>query len=390
MDDEPKTILVVDDEEVIRDICLRSLTSCGYHVELAENGIRALECLRETPVDVVFSDFKMPIMHGIELLECIKRDHPHIVVAIMTAFATIDIAIHAMKNGASDFILKPVKPEQIRIVAEKCFEKIKLNEENSELKVANQKLIDLQNMKNKFIAITSHELRTPVSHLKGFLGILTDEGFRSQLSEQEEIQCRQVIAEAIGDLEEMVTNMHNIINIESGKHDLRKEIFDIDGLLKQCVAAYQLIAKKRSQVLRFESPDPNLMVKADRGKLKGVFNELIQNAVKFTPDLGKIDVSVDVEGDYVRVCVQDSGVGIPETEYGKIFEKFYEVQNSNYHSTGKDKFLGGGLGLGLPSARTIVDAHGGGIKVKSKDKEGTQFLVYLPLASQPEPVAEAE
>ena len=108
-----------------------------------------------------------------------------------------------MKKGAYDFILKPIKPDQIRHVAEKCFEKIQLGEENKALQTANTKLLELEKMKDKFIAITSHELRTPVSHLKGYLGILDDELYH-QLSADEKRQCLNVMFDAIKDLEEIV------------------------------------------------------------------------------------------------------------------------------------------------------------------------------------------
>jgi two-component system response regulator HydG len=168
MSETKKRILVVDDEEVIRSICFRSLEPKGFHVELAENGLHALEFMRAGTFDIVFTDFKMPLMDGIELLESLKRDYPFAEVIIMTAYATIESAINAMKIGAYDFILKPIKPDQIRLVAAKCLEKIALNEENKALRLANQQLSELQSMKDKFIAITSHELRTPVSHLKGY------------------------------------------------------------------------------------------------------------------------------------------------------------------------------------------------------------------------------
>ncbi len=375
-----RNVLVVDDEKVIRDVCMRSLQSKNFEVEVAENGIKAMEWLRSKHFDIVFSDFKMPIMDGIELLETVKRDHPHVEVIIMTAFATIESAILAMKNGAYDFILKPVKPDQIRLVAEKCFEKIELGAENKALRLANEKLTELQNMKNKFIAVTSHELRTPVSHLKGYLGILNDDYYH-QLSETEKNQCMTVILEAISDLEDIVTSMHTLIHMEDGGPRLKQEQLDLNELLQQSVHSYQLIAKKRRQHLKLADSDENLPVVVDRSQIKGILNELIQNAIKFTPDGGNVEVSASSDGEFCVVRVKDDGIGIHPSEQGKIFEKFYEIQNSNYHSSSKEAFLGGGLGLGLPSVRAIAEAHGGGVKVVSETKKGSEFRVYLPLQS---------
>ncbi len=378
MTDVKKNILVVDDEEVIRNICLRSLEKKGYNVGLAENGINALDCIREGTYEIVFTDIKMPMMDGMELLETIKRDFPHLEVVIMTAFATIESAINAMRKGAYDFILKPIKPDQIRVVADKCLEKVQLGKENKALRVANQKLVDLQEMKDKFMAITSHELRTPVSHLKGYLNIINDEYFR-QLSDAERDQCMQIILNAVSDLEEIVTNMHKLSDSENGKLNLNSELVEINGLIKQVVEDYKLITKKREQLLKFKSATNGLSVYVDQSQIKSVLRELLQNAIKFTQDGGEIKVSTEIEGEYCVVSVRDNGIGIEPSEQGKIFEKFYEIQDSNYHSSSKDKFMGGGLGIGLNSVRAIVEAHGGGVKVKSEKNKGSEFLVYLPL-----------
>jgi signal transduction histidine kinase len=122
-----------------------------------------------------------------------------------------------------------------------------------------------------------------------------------------------------------------------------------------------------------------MRILGDKTQIKGVVRELLQNAIKFTPDGGRVTVTTKVENDYAAVIVNDSGIGIAPGEQGKIFEKFYEIQDSNYHSSSKNAFMGGGLGLGLTAVRAVIEAHGGGVKLKSTKGQGSEFLVFLPL-----------
>lgn len=371
-------VLVVDDEQVVRHVCQLSLEKVGFTVELAEHGMQALERLHAgNDFDIVVTDLKMPALGGMDLLKAIKRDYPHIEVIIMTGFATIESAIEAMKHGAYDFILKPLKADQIRLAVNKCNEKIRLSQENLALRQANAKLRELQVMKEKFIAITSHELRTPVSHLKGYLTILTDKYFEA-LSERERKDCLKVIHNAVFDLEQIVTNMFDILRLEHNTEFLKKETINLNDIIGQVVQEFQLVARVRHLQLSVQKFLKDHEVYADRIKVKGMIAELAQNAVKYTPDGGRIDFSIQEDGSFYLINVQDSGVGIAESELGKIFEKFYEVQNTDYHSTSKMNFMGGGLGLGLSLARAIAEAHGGGIRVSSELNKGSLFQILLP------------
>lgn len=164
------SILVIDDEESILKICKYVLEKAGYEVRTATSGFLGLEILQAVPkIDIVLTDLKMPNMNGHKVLQAVKRDWPHVEVIIMTGFATIEHAIDAMKAGAADFILKPLSGEQIRIAVDKCIEKIRLSRENKELRLAYEKLQEVKEMEEKFLAITSHELRTPSATLKVIL-----------------------------------------------------------------------------------------------------------------------------------------------------------------------------------------------------------------------------
>lgn len=371
-------VLIVDDEKVIRHVCRLSLEKAGYAVELAENGLQALELLHQDgDFDIILTDLKMPGLDGMNLLKTVKRDHAHIEVIIMTGFATIESAIETMRLGAYDFILKPLKSDQIRMVVNKCSERIRLSQENLTLREANARLKELQEMKEKFIAITSHELRTPVSHLKGYLNIITDHSFE-KLSGRDKKDCLRVIQNAVNDLEQIVTNMFDTLRVEHDTDFLKKEILSLNDLVGEVVDEFQLAGRKRHLQISAQKLFKDYQVYADRVKVKGIIAELAQNALKYTPDGGRIEVSLGEEGNFCLINVQDSGVGIAESELGKIFEKFYEVQNTDYHSTSKISFMGGGLGLGLSLAQAIAVAHGGGIRASSELNKGSLFQILLP------------
>jgi signal transduction histidine kinase len=372
-------ILVVDDEPVVRHVCQLSLASDDYDIFVTENGMRAMEKLRsEAEIAIVLTDLKMPGMSGMELLQAIKRDFAHIEVIMMTGFATIENAVEAMKLGAHDFLLKPLKAEQIRLVVDKCREKITLNRENRALKDANEKLRELQMVKDKFIAITSHELRTPVSHLRGYLSILNEDYFHT-LAPEEKSDCMRVINAAVLDLEQIVTDMSDLLALEQDALAIKRESTDLNELLQQIAQEFKLAAHARRQNLSWH-PSPQINAAyVDRLKIKVMVSELMQNAIKFTPDGGCIDLSLQQEGEFGVISVRDTGVGIAPEDLGRIFEKFYEVQSSDHHSSSKTGFMGGGLGLGLSLARAIAEAHDGGIKVKSAPNQGSTFQVFLPL-----------
>ncbi len=373
-----KSLLVVDDEEIVRKSCAAALGRAGYKVETVENGVKALQLLIRYDYDIVLVDLKMPLMDGLELLKTIRRDFPHIPVIIMTGFATVQNAITAMKEGAFDFVLKPFKVDRLQLIVERCAKNLDLNSEVQELKLANRKLQELQEMKDKFIAITSHELRTPVSHIKGYLSILSDESY-TDITPAERQEFLEIIQTAIADLEYIVHNMFDVLQIESGRPRLNMEMVAVPQLVDQVVNEFQLVLKSRRLSITREHQSVLGPVRGDRSKLKQVVVELLQNAIKFTPDGGSITIRTARRLDMLELVVIDTGVGIAEKNLGKIFEKFFEVQNTDYHSSGRTKFMGGGLGLGLSIAKAIVEAHHGRITVTSTLSKGSQFTVLLPM-----------
>ncbi len=370
-------VLVVDDEDIILKFCQRGLSKVGYNVKTASNGAEALKILASEDVDIVLSDLKMDIMDGLELLKHIKRDYPHVEVIMMTGFASVENAIESMKLGAYDFLLKPLKIDQMRLVVKKCAEKISMSKEVRELRAVKEKLEELQRIKDKFIAIASHELRTPVTHAKSYFSFLEEPSF----SDEEKAEFRRVIKNALSDMERIVLDMFNIARVESNRLLPHLSAFNLNEMIQEVLLETKVDLQGRELAISFQPNETILDMVADRFYLRRVLQELLANAIRFTPDGGEIYITAEKENNFFKMTVTDTGIGIPENELGHIFEYFYEVQNTNYHSTSKRGFLGGGTGIGLPLIKGIVEAHNGRIKIESAEGKGTKVMVFLPEVS---------
>ena len=366
-------ILVVDDEAPIRMLWERFLTRWGYSHALAENGQQALELIRATPFQLVITDLTMPVMSGQELIHVLKREQPNVEVIVTTGHGTIEVAVELMKAGVFDFITKPISFNHAELIVKKCLDQIHSRRENERLRQMNRDLEAINRVKEKFIAITNHELRTPVSVLSNIVEMLAQElrgGDLEPLVRMMERSSRQ--------LTEIVSQMHEISEAKSNRLDLQLSQFPVAHVASEVVEEFALTLQRRRQQVRLEIPD-ELLLNGDRAKFKKVVRELVQNAIKFTPDGGEIVVFAQpLPEQRVELQVRDTGIGIAQEHLQHIFDLFYEAGDTLHHHTSQDDFLGGGMGVGLSIIRDIVVAHGGEMQVVSEPGKGSTFAVILP------------
>ena len=366
-------ILVVDDEAPIRMLWERFLTRWGYSHALAENGQQALELIRATPFQLVITDLTMPVMSGQELIHVLKREQPNVEVIVTTGHGTIEVAVELMKAGVFDFITKPISFNHAELIVKKCLDQIHSRRENERLRQMNRDLEAINRVKEKFIAITNHELRTPVSVLSNIVEMLAQElrgGELEPLVRMMERSSRQ--------LTEIVSQMHEISEAKSNRLDLQLSQFPVAHVASEVVEEFALTLQRRRQQVRLEIPD-ELLLNGDRAKFKKVVRELVQNAIKFTPDGGEIVVFAQpLPEQRVELQVRDTGIGIAQEHLQHIFDLFYEAGDTLHHHTSQDDFLGGGMGVGLSIIRDIVVAHGGEMQVVSEPGKGSTFAVILP------------
>lgn len=372
-------ILVVEDEEIIRNMFKLSFERWGYQADAAGNGKEALDKCQDNTYHIIVTDLNMPIMTGMELLKKVKARWPFIEVLVITGFATIESAIEAMKLGAHDFILKPVNFDHVQFTINKCFQRLSAQAENTELRELNAKLTELNELKDKFIYITNHEIRTPISIIKGYLDLLKT--FYEEPEEEIE-EIFEIVENTVLEMSEMLERLHILEGIDQPQKRIIEEAIDLKMLMRRIYREISLLFNSRKIDLKIQMDSGPLTVDGDPREVRLVLRELLQNALKFTADGGKVRVKLESKNNQILYSVQDSGIGIPVDKQEIIFESFYEVQDSMNHSTSKKDFMGGGLGIGLNLVKEIVNSLHGKIWVESDSGKGAIFKVTLPLSQK--------
>ncbi|HEY9205821.1 MAG TPA: sensor histidine kinase [Candidatus Methanoperedens sp.] len=241
-----------------------------------------------------------------------------------------------------------------------------LKNSNELLQNANRKLTELDKMKSYFVSMVSHELKTPLTAVKTSIEFLL-EGDPDPCTRKEMLD---LIIKNTDRLTSMVNDLLDLSRIESGRMRYRKEIVNLRYIIDAAVRNIKNEIEEKGLSLRINIPENLPEIRADRDKLIQVFLNLLSNAVKFTNKNGSIEIEAMELGKNIEVHVRDNGIGIPPDKLDKIFDKFYQVDNTSTRSYG-------GSGIGLAVAKGIVEGHGGTIRVESEPGRGSDFIVAL-------------
>jgi signal transduction histidine kinase len=240
----------------------------------------------------------------------------------------------------------------------------------TKLQDANQELVRLDRMKSDFIAIASHELRTPLGLILGHATFLTE------LVEEQHQDQIEVIIRSAERLKAIVEDLARISHQEEGQSRVTHQPFSVSDLVISVVGRFGELANEKKIDLGADVPsNDRLLVEGDREKIEIVLTNLIRNSLIFTDEGGEVGVKAEASDDYVRVFVVDSGIGIPERDVDRVFERFYQVES---HLTRKH----GGMGLGLSIAKAMVEMHHGQIWCESKERVGSLFCFMLPVTEE--------
>ncbi|UCH10707.1 MAG: response regulator [Fidelibacterota bacterium] len=363
MDNKIPTILVIDDEEVIRDSCSQILAKEGLCAITAENGMIGLEKVKEVQPDVAIVDLKMPGMNGFELLGEIKELDPELIAIVITGYPNIESAVEAMKLGAYDFLPKPFAPDELRIIVRRGLEKRKLSLESAQLRQEKERI------KEYFITLVSHELRSPLATVHQYCDTILG-GFVGEVN-QSQGEILKICRERVSDLLKLVDDWLSLSRIESGEIVAHPKPVNLASLLAHVAHKLQSKAAMNAVTIRVDSTNDLPSVLGNAEALELVFTNLISNSIKFNVEGGKIEISAHADGKYVIVDVTDTGIGISAENLPFIFDEFYRIKNGATR-----RIPGSGLGLSL--VRKIVNAHSGRIQVVSEEGRGSTFKVMLP------------
>ena len=403
-------LLVVDDEESVAVTMGAILEMDGYDVTTSFSGADALRMLARDTFDLVLTDLRLDDMDGLSIVSEVCRADSETVTIILTGYASLESAIKALREGAYDYLIKPCDVDELRAVVARGIERrqlgIQLKGRLADLEQANatiqdlnrdlqarvdqatarlqaqvEELEELDRLKSRFLSMASHELKTPLTSISGLAQVLLrrmkrrlEVGRPDELAWAEEqrghVDRLELLNSQTARLGRLVDELLDVSRIESGKLEFHWAPVDLSQLLTEVASRMQLSsADHRIQVdVGEEPPAP---IEADRDHLEQVLDNLVSNAIKFSPNSSTIDVRLRDQTDQVHISVHDSGVGIPPDQLEAVFGLFYQAEDPVLRRSG-------GMGLGLYISREIITRHGGRIWAESEPGHGSTFFVALP------------
>jgi signal transduction histidine kinase len=246
---------------------------------------------------------------------------------------------------------------------------------NYRLKKAIEELKDLNKMKSEFLALASHQIRSPLSASTWSLERLKELFEKSSSVSEENRKLLEEALERNKRMAKLIDNLLNISRIEAGRFLQKVEAVSLDDVVRGVIDIVPAPEEQRSIAVRYTSPKEKFIIMADTEKLALAIENIIDNAIKYSPPNATVDVAILRGTNNVAVHIKDQGMGIPKSEQEGVFGKFFRGQNAE-----KSQIAGSGLGLYL--ARKIIDGHGGSMSFESEEGKGTTFFIQLPLVEE--------
>jgi signal transduction histidine kinase len=355
---------VVDDITKNLQVVGTVLRNQGYKVMAAASGAEALKCVRTQLPDLILLDLMMPEMDGLEVCRSLKADPAtsQVPVVFLTASNEMEHLVRGFEVGAVDYVTKPFNPPEL----------LARVRTHLELKHARERLREMNEEKNEFMGIAAHDLRNPLSAIKGYSEMVMEDA--EELHHHELEQNGRRIRDTAARMAEMVQNLLDANRIERGEMELKLAPTDLGLALNSVLETQRAHATAKEQTIHLESGAAPVVVQLDPAVTVQVLENLVSNAVKYSPPGKNIFVRLKKHAQGARVEVQDEGPGLNAEDQKKLFGKFARLSakpTGGEHSTG----------LGLSIVKKMVEAMNGKVWCESELGRGATFIVEFPTTS---------
>ncbi|MCY1523777.1 Sensor histidine kinase RcsC [compost metagenome] len=365
-------ILIVDDTPENLISLKKVLEKNHFEVDTASSGEEALKKVLKKSYVLIILDVQMPLMDGFEVAEAISgysKAKETAILFLSAANTELRFITKGYSSGGLDYITKPV---DINILLLKVKTFYRIYEQSRKLKEMQQSLLaeietrkEAERKKDEFISIASHELKTPLTSVKGYLQLLERSIYKSDTETVAKHLAKAQLQ--LDKLNALIADLLDISKIESGKLKFNCQFFSIDCLLDNLI---EVMHQAHSDFTFIKDGQAGQLIYADEMRLEQVIVNFLTNAVKYSPGTSEIKIKVQAEDGQLHISVKDQGIGMLPEQLTHVFDKFYRVEETS------QRFQG--LGIGLYISSEIIKRHGGKIGVSSTYGSGSEFYFSIP------------
>lgn len=364
------SILIVDDkpENLYSLECM--LSEPGRTILKASGGREALRIVLQEEISLILLDVQMPEMDGYEVAAMLQSTSKtrRIPIIFVTAISTErEYMLRGLNSGAVDYLFKPLDTE---ITRAKVNTILKIQQQQAEIERMNAQLTALNKEKNFFLGMAAHDLRNPIGNILTLATMLREE-LNANLNEDQHT-CFDMLRSTGDQMLELLDNLLDISKIESGSVLRDVQNHTLESLLMDCIGCSRKIASKKNIQLHCSFKEEQFRLNTDKQQFNQVLNNLVSNAIKYSPAGSVVDISAEVDADRITIHVSDQGAGIPLEEHGRVFAPF---ARTSVETTGGES----STGLGLSIVKRLLESNGGRIWFDSAPGKGSVFSFSLPV-----------
>jgi signal transduction histidine kinase len=366
-------VLVIDDEPGIRSGVSRILNNFTvsypfmdedfeFKVIEAATGEDGIMVLDSDKPDILLLDNKLPGIQGVDVLDYIRKKNLDITVAMITSYASLDVAIRATRDGATDFIPKPFTPQELKSSIENISKQQYLKRITHKMNTEGKKI------RYQFLSVLSHELKAPLNAIEGYLRMMQEKQAGDLIEDYATPIERSL--QRISGMRNLIMDLLDFTKIRLERREERIQSVDLAALATGSIATVRPYAIQMEVSIDMDVRS-DAVISADPDDMEIIFNNLISNAVKYNKTGGKVVITIDSTPSDVIVVFSDTGIGINKTDTENLFTEFVRIRNE------KTKNISGS-GLGLSIVKKVIELYHGSIKVESTVGTGSTFTVQLP------------